>query len=303
MTKNNYKGTIFLIFASFIDASLNLMVRLLDGGFSVFWQIFLRNLIIFIFAGIFLLIVHRTNSFAKIYRTNWQQILIFAVFSAVSIFFSTLSILSIKLFAAIFALFVGSILGSYLIGYLFLNEKPTYQDLLEIILVVIALLVFNEVSIFDLDSIKKLDFFDLGFMLGLVGGFADALVNSTRKHLSKSFTSIELVPFSSFGVVITSIIFLFGKTLFDTSVDLTLNPSIIQVVILLLFGGGIVFLQSLLTIGFKHIHLGIGSIILSSQLVFASLLGFLVLGEGVSFNEIIGTILIVASIIISAIER
>ncbi len=54
--------------------------------------------------------------------------------------------------------------------------------------------------------------------------------------------------------------------------------------------------------GFQNFNLNLGSIVVSSELIFGPLFAVLILGEGLTTWEIVGGILVIAAIVISNID-
>ncbi len=61
-------------------------------------------------------------------------------------------------------------------------------------------------------------------------------------------------------------------------------------------------LNHLLLFGFQHFDVNIGTVILSLELFFAAILGFLIFGEALTANEFLGGIAIFIASIVSAWE-
>jgi len=280
---NKTKGFFALVSAGFIFGLFGVFVRLLNSELTNYQQIFFRSVVGFILALGIIILFKRKISFKKISLIN---LLLFAISLPLTIVFYTLSILKTKIILAVATLFLGSILFSLISGILFFKEKLTLKKCLAIISSIVALYYFT--TPFSLTTIN------IGLVFGILSGFMDALSNSFKKHLGGRVDRFLLISIQMMGTIIVSFILMFyTKTIFIPQISLFIFG------IGLIFGFFLMLNNYLMLVGFHNFDLNLGTIILSSELVFASFFGYLFYHEIMTFNEYIGSSLIIFSIIIS----
>jgi len=280
---NKTKGFISLLSAGFLFGFFGILVRLLNSQLSNYQQIFFRSVVGFILASLIIILFKRKISFKN---TSIKNLLLFAVSLPLCIIFYTLAILKTKIVLAVATLFLGSILFSLISGILFFKEKLTVKKGLSIITSILALYYFT--FPFSLTN------FNVGLIFGILSGFMDALSNSFKKHLGGKVDRFLLIAIQMMGTIIVSLILMFyTKTLTIPQI----SPFILSVG--LIFGLFLMLNNYLMLVGFHNFDLNLGTIVLSSELLFASIFGYLFYKEIPTANELIGGGLIAFSIIIA----
>jgi len=280
---NKTKGFLSLLSAGFLFGIFGVMVRILNGELSNYQQILFRSVVGFILAVLIIIILKRKISFKSISLIN---LLFFAISLPLSIIFYTLAILKTKIMLAVATLYLGSILFSLVSGILFFKEKITVQKILAIMTSILALYYFT--IPFTLTNIN------IGLVFGILSGFTDALSNSFKKHLGGKADRFLLIAIQMTGTIIVSLILmLYTKTLTFPQV----SPLIFMVG--LMFGFSLLLNNYLMLVGFGNFDLNLGTIVMSSELLFASVFGYLIYKEIPTVNEVIGGGLIAFSVIIA----
>lgn len=280
---NKTKGFLSLLSAGFFFGFFGVLVRLLDGQLSNYQQIFFRSVVGSFLALIIIVIFKRKISFKNISPVN---LILFAVSLPLTIIFYTLSILKTKIILAVATLYLGSILFSLISGILFFKEKLTFKKSIAIISSIVALYFFTIPF-----SFKNIN---IGLALGVLSGFMDALSNTFKKHLGGKVDRFFLILIQMVGTLIVSLILMFyTKTLLFSN----LSPFTLSIGIL--FGFFLIVNNYLMLVGFHNFDLNLGTIVLSSELLFASIFGYLFYKEIPTFNELIGGGLIAFSIIVA----
>lgn len=279
---NKTKGFLSLLSAGFIFGIFGIFVRLLNSELTNYQQIFFRSIVGFIFASVIIILFKKKISFKNISLIN---LLLFAVSLPLTIIFYTLSILKTKIILAVATLYLGSILFSLISGIIFFKEKLTIKKSLAIISSILALYYFT--IPFSLTNIN------IGLIYGILSGFLDALSNSFKKHLGGKVDKFLLVSIQMLGTIIVSLFLMFyTKTLFIPQI----SPFIFAIG--LIFGFFLMLNNYFMIVGFHNFDLNLGTIILSSELLFAFIFGYLFYKEVPTFNELIGGGLIAFSIVI-----
>ena len=138
---------------------------------------------------------------------------------------------------------------------------------------------------------------NIGLVYGILSGFMDALSNSFKKHLGDKIDRFLLISIQMMGTIVVSLILMFyTKTLFVPQI----SPFIF--VIGLLFGFLLMLNNYFMLIGFYNFDLNLGTIVMSSELAFASVFAYLLYKEIPTKNELIAIFFIILSIIVSHIS-
>lgn len=280
---NKTKGFFSLLSAGFLFGIFGVLVRILNSELSNYQQILFRSVVGFILASLIIILFKRKISFKNISLIN---LLLFAVSLPLTIIFYTLSILKTKIILAVASLYLGSILFSLISGIVFFKEKLTVKKGLAIISLIIALYFFT--IPFSFNNIN------IGLVFGILSGFTDALSNSFKKHLGGKVDRFLLIAIQMMGTIIVSLALMFyTKTLTIPQI----SPFILSIG--LLFGFFLLLNNYLMLVGFHNFDLNLGTIVMSSELLFASVFGYLIYKEIPTVNEAIGGGLIAFSVIIA----
>lgn len=282
---NTNKGFFSLLACGLILAIFGLLVRNLSHYIGNFTQVGGRMLL----AGIFVApILFYKKISLKIKVSNPLLFIAFIISFPLYIVFFTLSINNTKIANAFFYLFTCTMLTSYLIGFFLFKEKINLQK------IIVAILSITGLILFMIPSVRR---GIAGPIFGIIGGVLYGISNATRKFYDKKIDRWLIIFLQMFvGVIISfPIAYLFK----ELSHNQWVFNSVSQ---LLLFGVALILIQVLLFNGFSNFKLNLGSIVLASQLVFVELIGILILHEIPTTIEIIGSIAITISVILSNIN-
>ncbi len=126
-----------------------------------------------------------------------------------------------------------------------------------------------------------------------MAGSADTIKNAISKHLAElshyTILTYQLIA----SVVITFVIILFS----NNGITSAIIPSSTSFFNITFYAVLIIILNKLMVFGFINYELNLGTILISSELVFCVITGFLLLNETPVLKEIIGGLLIIVSII------
>jgi drug/metabolite transporter (DMT)-like permease len=280
---NKTKGFISLLLAGLIFGSFGVFVRILSRELSTFQQIAARDIVASILAvavAIFLKQKWSLNGVKKRY------VLLFTLFFQLDVIFYVLAFLRTKMTVAIFSFYAGTLIFSLVFGIIFFREKISRIKLISLILTFIGLGFFSYP--FNLSA------FNLGFIFAVAGGAFDAATNASRKFLSGRIDKFVLVSFQMLsGIFVMALIMIFAKQSF------TPHISLISMFVVLIFGLLLMLVHFLCTVGFQNFDLNLGTIVMSSEMIFTVIFGMIVFAEFPTILEIIGGIFISLSIVIS----
>jgi drug/metabolite transporter (DMT)-like permease len=278
-----YKGFISLLLAGFIFGTFGIWIRILNLQMTTYQQIFFRGVVGFTFAS-FLVFIFKQK--IKLNGVNKKILLAYAFCFPLAIIFFVLSLLNTKISVTIFSFYATGIIGSLFIGSFFFKEKFTW--------VKVGCLGLVVVGIFFLSYPLSLSTFSFGLMMGLIGGFLDAISNSLRKFVSGKIDRFVLVAMQMGGVIVVSLVLLFINRN-AVIVPMTFETIFVGIV----FGGLLMFVSLLTLIGFQNYDLNLGTIVLSSELIFAPVFAVLVFQEIPSVLEIVGGLFVASAIVVS----
>ena len=275
------KGFVSLLFAGFLFGTFGIWIRFLSRELTTFQQIMLRNLISLLIMLPIAVIVGKKFSLGK----HKMELFFFGLsFPLLAVFF-VMAMLYTKIGIAIFTFFASALLFSLFIGSFFFKEQITLVKTIAILIVDFSLGLFA----FPMGK----NFLNLGFIYALIAGFLSTLNASFKKHLKNKIYRLHLLIIQmSGGLIGVSFLMLLKNESF------TPNLSTENLFIVLLFGLIFLSAQYLHTVGMQNIDLNLGTIVSSSEMIFATIFAALVFQEYLSLKEIVGSGLILLGIII-----
>ncbi|MFZ6035410.1 MAG: DMT family transporter [Patescibacteria group bacterium] len=278
------KGITALILLAFVYASMGLFVRYLTV-FSIFQQLYLRLLAAVVLGFI---VFGKTLDYSKLKKIpakEWGLLILRAIcYYLIGVALFTKAVLLTKISTVSF---IGSLPTTAVLGFLILKEKVTFKKALYISLAFLGVLI---ISIKDFSSIFS---WGLGEIIAFISVMVASYAIVIRKYHSKFLTNNEITQtmliLGFIFVLITSLIVGEGIPLAGWSGS--------TLIILGLAGFVNVALMFLTNYGFDKIKTSIASNILTLEMFFAVLLGFLFFREIPTIKEIVGAFFILISVI------
>jgi len=278
--KQTTLGLLSLLSSGLIFGSFGVWVRLLSVDLSSYQQIAFRNIIAL---GIALLIIIVTKIKLNFKGVSPKYLILFGLSFPLGVICYTLSVLNTTIMLSIFSFYLGSILSSLVIGMLVFKEKLTPQKGLSLALVILGFTFFA----------KGFNSLSIGIMLGVLGGLFDVVSNSFRKHLAGKINRVVLTLIPQIGGIIVATLFMIQSSTLQIP-EISTSSWLIGII----FGALLFCVNYLLLYGFQHFDLNLGTIAISSEVVFASLFGYLLFAETPSHTDMYGGLLIIIAIII-----
>lgn len=215
-----------------------------------------------------------------------KSILLGLISTGIVVFF-TISVTETKLATSVFLLYVASLITSLVLGTLLYKENLTAQKILALLLAIGGLWIFSGMAF-------ALTF---GGAMALLSGLFEGIGNIARKSLKGvNKTNVLLYQFSSTAIFASIVMLLLPAE------PIIKTVSFWAIVAVIVFGILQLALNNLLLYGFHHFDVNIGTVILTLELVFASIIGLVFFGETLALNEILGGALIFVASITSAWE-
>ncbi len=284
---NKKLGFISLLGTALVFGSTGVWIRILNTHLTVYQQLFLRNTAGTAISLMILLVGGTLIKLAK-KKLPIAGLLALAVTVPLSILFNAIAVLHLKIGVATFMYYAGEIVLSYIFGVTFFQEKITKRKMFMLLLAMIGLSCFLYPFSWSL--------INWSILWGLASGGVGAVANIFRKSLSGTVDRMFLVCLGLFSGIVLSVIMLLVNhepTPFSLAV-----PTYIWLVGIG-FGALLVLSNFWIMTGFKNFDLGLGGLVLSAELFFATIFGFLFLHETPLPHELLGGTLISLAVIFS----
>ena len=270
-----YKGVIFLLLAEFCFAAATVFAKFLTKSSDIpaIEITFFRFLIGFIISLYYI----RTRKFSL--RPNrWSLVIWRAVLSttALILFFYSVqytSITNANMLNMTYPVFI------FMLAPLFWKQKVKAFSVLYLLLTMAGIYMVIRP---DFSSINPGDIW--GLLSGIVAAFAIITLSMARE---KESTIIIVFYLMAIGFLCNGLMM----------IPVFIVPAGMQYFHLFVSGGFGVLGQTFLTMGYKTIHAKTGSMISSSRIIFASLLGFFIFAEPLTPSIILGGLMIIVAII------
>ncbi len=257
------------------------LAKYLSSWTNAYQAVALRFGIALLFAmltGFFTKSEAKSKSKLKLFDTS-----LFALSFPLSTIFFTLAVFNTKISLAIFSFYIANLVSSFILGRIFFKEKVDKQKTISLLLILISLGFFTNItSNFSID---------LGFIYGLVSGILQTITSIFQKRLV-GINRLSLVKIQTFTGLVFAIIFMY----FTSSLSFPILP-INGIVIATLYGLLFLIISYLLLIGFQKTDINIGSMLVSTELLFGPLFAYLMFKESLTTPEIVGSILVIIAVI------
>lgn len=279
--KRTLAGSEALLGAAFLFALTNVLVREMADMWGDQAQVAAR------FALVWLLLVvyahFKKSAKTAIPRSKRVIAIAYSIVAAAGILFFTLSVQATTIANTLFTSNATELFVAFLLGSILLREKITARKLVAIGLAIAGLALYADSILVG----------SAGIIFGLLGGATTALCNLLAKKLKGvDLGAIMRLQFglgSAFMIVLTVI--------FSPS-DIVRTVSVEGIIATIAFALILIAATRLVLYGFQHSDINIATVILSSQLAFGALLGFLVYQEVLAPHEIVSGLLILCAAII-----
>ncbi len=266
------KANIALLISGIFFGVSSPLARLMGTWLNPFSVVFIRFLFALPFSFLFLRKVEIKN-------VSLKKLIPFGLFLPTSVCLYTFALFNTKVSLTIFSFYIANLISSIIVGYFFNKEKISTNKTIGFVLATVAVLIFtNPFQGFSVNT---------GMMLGYLSGITATFASLYQKRLSKSIDEKILTFTQIIGglvVSIVAIVFINDASIFTISAH--------GLVLGLIFGFIFFLINYLMIYGFKYAEIGIGTILLSSELLFGPIAAYFIFGETLSHLEIIGGVLI-----------
>lgn len=279
------KGVLSLVLLALVFASMGLFARYLATGFLLFQQVYLRMLAAFIVGFLIFRSQIDLSKLQKISGKDWAIIALRAV--SYALFGIILFTQAIVLTKYSNVSFVGSIPMTAILGFILLKERFSWQKLWLIVL------AFAGVVLISVKDYSNLFSWGNGEILALISTVFFAISYIARKWQSNLLNNRELtvINFLVAFIAVFVVSILKGDGLPLTGWHMGLLLAVI--------GAGIFNIMNvfLTNYGFQKVEAVLASNILTLESFFAIILGFFFFREVPLVKELLGGVVIIASVI------
>lgn len=283
MFNSQTRGGLALLGSAFVLGTFGFLVRVLSESFGTYAQVSARMGLAFLILYAINLIYHRAK---KLSHRELGFSLLLGLNSTAVLSFFTIAILTTKVADTVFLLYCGCILISLLLGTALYKESFGIQKVLALVLALGGLVMYT-------DSLVALSF---GAAAAILSGVFEGTGNVIRKAL-QGVDKPTVLQWQFLGCTISALLLTFAMP--DPIIK---DVTMVALIALLVFALCQIALNTLLLYGFQHFDVNIGSIILSTEVFFAAIMGYLLYGETLTTFEIIGGLAIFTASIIATLD-
>ncbi len=285
---DNTKGIIFLLGSALLYSIMPILIRFLGSGHvPPMSQVFLRYIFAFLSALVYFII---TKSKFALSKNTIVFLVLVAVFGyALTNLFFTYGIIYTEVSNGLFIFYCFSIITPIL-GYFILKEKANRYNLIALAVTLLALLLLFRPNSFAT--------WKIGGFSALLSAFGQSFYLISRKKLPQYSSQLLLLVSTFVGVLVLGVLSLSFEHSFYAGGNgiTTLAPNTWLVTVL--FGIDNFLAWLLMSKGFQYIKSALGSILLLSELLFATLLAFLFFREIPGMYATFGGVLVIISSIL-----
>lgn len=241
------------------------------------------------FAPVFLLLIVYgliTKNIAKIPKQKLGYAVGLSIGFTLVVLFFTSSILHTTIANTLFTFFATNMITSFILGTFWLKEKVTTTKIIAILFALAGLSVYANAFLS----------LDLGIVFAAIAGFSDGVCNVFRKKLRGVDNKAVLRLQYGVGTIVTVAVALIS----GEQIVRTITPG--AIIVTVIFACAILAAANLLLYGYQHFDVNIGSVILSSEIVFGALLGWIFYKEVPAAHELLGGALILIGAVLSALD-
>lgn len=279
--KISLSGSRALLGAAFLFALTNVLVREMADIWGDQAQVAVRFALVWVILIIFMRFSKKEKKIIP--ASKRATAVAYSVIAALSILFFTLSVQATTIANTLFTSNATELFVAFMLGSILLREKITAKKLIAIILAIIGLVLYSDSILLD----------SLGIIFGMLGGGTTAFCNLLAKKLKG--VDLGAIMRLQFGL---GAVFMTVLTIIISPNDIIRTVSIVGIVATIVFALILIAATRLVLYGFQNSDINIASVILSSQLAFGTLLGFLVYQEILAPHELISGLLILCAAII-----
>ena len=283
----HYKGIGAVVTTAMLYSFGGIYVRMIGLGFGVFNQVWVRNGLVALLVSIILLVRKQR---IRIKKEDWKWLLFWGGLSAVASGGFVVSMNKLTLGTAYLVFMSCMVLGGFLSGKIWHQEKVNRVKVLSLALIVIglALVYYKEITLGN--------FWYL--MVAAVGGLANGFWIGVSKKMSEGYQELEVVfldgLFSAGTTLIIALVLGEGWPVLSWSISWL---GMILFVLTQIVGLVLVFYA------YKVIEAQEAVLIVPLEIVFGIVIGLVIYGEVLTGLEVVGGLLILSGAVLPQVPR
>ncbi len=219
-------------------------------------------------------------------NTNRMSLLYFSLSFPLSVIFFTLAIFNTTVSLAVFSFYISTLVTSFIVGKIVLHENITKNKRLALVFILLAVIVLTEVY--------KGFTINIGFIYGIISGILQTVASYYQKILGKNTNRTNLLILQT----LTGFTLAAGILIYLNTPIFVMLPSL-PLIITIFFGLVFLLISYLFLVGFKYTNLNVGSILVSSELLFGPLFAWIFLSEVITTSIIVGGTLTGIAVVLS----
>lgn len=279
-TREFINGSLSLLTAAFLFSTFGALAKIVAFDIPLFYQSVVRSLMLSIGLGIW---IYLSKQWKQPSQKDIAWIIARSVGGCIGYALMYQGLYALTIGTTYFITYAGTIIGSFIAGYLLFKEKMSPFKILCFFLAILGLyIIYYDTLKFNSPYFVFID---------IIAGFGYAAWFTFSKKISHLYPTIQLNFLDTFFGLIFMLILSIATREQWTIPTLT-KPWIVS----LLYGLVSITASQLIIIGFKRVEAQIGSIITLSEIVFAMILGVVFFKESVTTMALIGGFLVVTAI-------
>src|SRR3989344_217499 len=286
-TNHTREGVILILLSSVMFGSYGVWSKLIGSSFGVFYQGWVRALLISLALFPILLFTKKIVSFERNDRKWLAIFLIFTSFTTAPIYYA---FTHMDLSAAYLLFFVGVILTMYIVGFTLFREKITK---IKLIALITACLGLYAVFSFSADT-----FTPLAACMAFLNGIASGCEIAFSKKLSGSYSPLYLSWLSWIAILVTNGI----MSLAAGEIQHVPSFDIAWFYLVAYATTGIIGFWFVVN-GVQYLESSIGSLLTPLEVVFGILFGIVIFNESLTFRVVLGGLLIIVAAILPHLHK
>lgn len=269
------KGALSIVLATASYGMFGIFSRFINLGFQLFDQNWIRNLFIVSLIGLYFVV--NKKYWTKFSRKDIKWVLLWPTSGVPAFLLFYIAVQHLQIGTSYFLLYSTMIVGGYICGKIFFRETLNIIKVVSIIFSFIGLSLIYSVEI----SGDKI----LYIICALLAGAFTAIWNTLSKKISDKYPNLQLVwTDACIGLIVSFL----GSLIFRE----ILPPASGAWIWIAIFAIAQIAAVGLTVYGFKNLEAQIASVIMPTEVIFATLFGFLVFKEIPQSTTLMGGVFI-----------
>lgn len=281
--KSHHKGLTAIFIATAMYGLYGIYSRLIATGFSAFNQNWIRNIFVLCLACVGMLLTHK--KWKNLSKKDLPWLISWNLSGAFLVILLFLSFNNMPIGTALFLLYAGGTIASYIGGAVFLKEQFTKTKIISVTLSLLGLIIVFY------GQLQTTHFIYL--LLGICTGILSAGWTIFPKKISHEYPKLQLIVFDASAIIIVNFLL---SLWYRPIVPSTFVP--LAWFGLLLYGLTQFFADILFIYGFRLVEVHVGSLISPLEAFFGALFAFIFFKETLTITTIVGGIVIICGALI-----